>query len=222
MTRSDPKTSSEIGPGPSVWTALRVFFRFSSPRSFVVAVIALTGLRLYLGDFSLWDLAVLPLLLALQPFVEWLIHVYILHFKPRRIFGRVFDFQVAQFHRAHHRDPWKLDDVFIPTRAAYVGMILLTLGWYTVMPTTPLFVTALLGSVSLAFIYEWIHYLTHTAYRPRTRLYRRLWRFHRLHHFKNEHYWQGVTNHFGDLVLGTMPDHTKVPSSPTCRTLGVE
>jgi hypothetical protein len=49
-----------------------------------------------------------------------------------------------------------------------------------------------------------------------------LWRYHRLHHFKNEHYWQGVTMHLGDRVLGTLPDHTKVPTSPTCRTLGVE
>ena len=28
---------------------------------------------------------------------------------------------------------------------------------------------------------------------PRTALYQRLWRNHRLHHFKNEHYWMGVT-----------------------------
>jgi hypothetical protein len=44
------------------------------------------------------------------------------------------------------------------------------------MPTVPLFVTAVLGSILMAFVYEWIHYLTHTAYRPRTRLYRHLWR----------------------------------------------
>lgn len=216
----DPKAMHE--GGPSLWTALRVFFKFSSPRSFVAMTALLLGVRVQVGDFSGWDLLVVPLILALQPFAEWLIHVYILHYKPKRVFGRVLDLQVAQFHRAHHRDPWHLDDVFIPTRAGWVGFVLLTIGWYLVMPTTGLFLSALLGSVLMAFIYEWIHYLTHTAYRPRGRLYRSLWRYHRLHHFKNEHYWQGVTMHLGDRILGTLPDHTKVPTSPTCRTLGVE
>lgn len=218
----DPKTSSELGPGPSLWTTLRVFFRFPSPRSFLVVTVLLVALRLQLGSFSLWDLAVVPLILAVEPFVEWLIHVYILHFKPKKIFGRVLDLQVAQFHRAHHRDPWKLDVVFIPRRAGYVGFAILIAAWYLAMPTIPLFTTAVLGSVLMGFAYEWIHYLTHTAYRPRTRLYRHLWRLHRLHHFKNEHYWQGVTTHLADRVLGTLPDHHKVPTSATCRTLGVD
>ena len=218
----DSKTSSELGPGPSLWTTLRVFFGFPSPRSFLIAITLLVAFRIYLGDFRLWDLAVVPLILALEPFVEWLIHVYILHFKPKKLLGHVFDLQVAQFHRAHHRDPWKLDVVFIPRRAGYVGLLVLMAGWYSVMPTLPLFTSAVLGSILMAFVYEWIHYLTHTAYRPRTRLYRHLWRLHRLHHFKNEHYWQGVTTHLADRVLGTLPDHHKVPTSATCRTLGVE
>lgn len=221
-TPHDSKTSSELGPGPSVWTALRVFFRFPSPRSFLIALPVLGGLRLWLGGFTWWDLAIVPLILAIQPFAEWLIHVYILHYKPRRFLGRVFDLQVAQFHRAHHRDPWHLEDVFIPRRAGLLGFFLISAGWYVVMPTTELFATAVVASVLMAFIYEWIHYLTHTAYRPRTAMYRRLWRYHQLHHFKNEHYWQGVTTHLGDRVLGTLPDHTRVPNSPTCRTLGVE
>ncbi len=218
--QADTQTQPEASP--SLWTAARVFFHYPSPRSFVVAIALLLAVRLALGGFSWWDLAIVPLLLAVEPFVEWLIHVYILHFRPRRVFGRVFDLQVAQFHRAHHQNPWHLDDVFIPRRAGYVGLVILATGWYLVMPTLELFVSALLASLVMGFTYEWIHYLTHTAYRPRGWLYRRLWRFHRLHHFKNEHYWQGVTTHFGDRVFGTLPDHTKVPSSATCRTLGVE
>lgn len=217
---TDPRSHHE--GGPSLWTALRVFFKFQSPRSFLAMTALLIGLRVHVGQFSAWDLLVVPLIFALQPFAEWLIHVYILHFKPRRVLGRVIDLQVAQFHRAHHRDPWHLDDVFIPTRAGWVGFGLLTAAWYLIMPTIPLFLSAVLGSVLMAFAYEWIHYLTHTAYRPRGALYRGMWRYHRLHHFKNENYWQGVTMHLGDRLLGTMPDHTKVPTSSTCRTLGVE
>ncbi len=216
----DPKTSHE--GGPSLWTALRVFLSFTSPRSFLVMIPLLVGLRVLVGGFSVWDLLVIPLILAVQPFAEWLIHVYILHSKPKRVLGMTFDLQVAQFHRAPHRDPWHLADVFIPVRAGWVGFALLAGGWYLVMPSTGLALSGLLASLLMAFTYEWIHYLTHTAYRPRGDLYRSLWRYHRLHHFKNEHYWQGVTMHLGDRVLGTLPDHTKVPTSPTCRTLGVE
>lgn len=210
------------GPGSTLGQAARAFFTFHSPRSFAVLWPLLVSARIALGGFTWADLAVFPFILAIDPFVEWLIHVYVLHLKPFKLGKWKLDLQIAKFHRAHHRDPWKLDVVFIPRRAGYVGLILLMAGWYSVMPTLPLFTTAVLGSVLMAFVYEWIHYLTHTAYRPRTRLYRHLWRLHRLHHFKNEHYWQGVTTHLADRVLGTLPDHTKVPTSPTCRTLGVE
>ena len=44
-------------------------------------------------------------------------------------------------------------------------------------------------------------------------------RNHRLHHFKNEHYWMGVTMHLGDRVLGTLASPKEVPTSPTCRDL---
>lgn len=214
-----PKTSP---PDPSLWTALRVFFSFKSPRTFAIVLPLALAARLWLGNFSLWDLAIVPLLLAIQPFAEWLIHVYILHFKPKKILGRVVDLNIAQAHRAHHRDPWVLEHVFIPIQGGWLGFFMLAGFWYSVMPTTELFASMMLATIAMAFVYEWIHYLTHTAYRPRTALYRHMWRHHRLHHFKNEHYWQGVTTNLGDRILGTFPDHTKVPNSPTCRTLGVE
>ena len=70
--------------------------------------------------------------------------------------------------------------------------------------------------------YEWTHFLIHSSYRPRHRVYRSMWRAHRLHHFRNENYWFGVTMHLGDRVLGTFPARDEVPVSQTSRTLGVE
>ena len=68
--------------------------------------------------------------------------------------------------------------------------------------------------------YEWVHLLVHTRYRPRSRYYRRLARNHRLHHYRNEDYWLGVTSNLGDRLLRTYPTHkTDVPLSPTARTL---
>jgi sterol desaturase/sphingolipid hydroxylase (fatty acid hydroxylase superfamily) len=80
-------------------------------------------------------------------------------------------------------------------------------------------VTALLTGYALVGVYEWTHFLIHTGYRPRSRYYRSIWRTHRLHHFKNERYWHGITNTVGDRVLGTFPDQRDIPRSRTARTL---
>jgi hypothetical protein len=56
---------------------------------------------------------------------------------------------------------------------------------------------------------------------PKTRWYRTIWRNHRLHHFKHEGYWMGVSSNLGDRLLGTNPDQRTVAKSATARTLGV-
>jgi hypothetical protein len=71
----------------------------------------------------------------------------------------------------------------------------------------------------LTLHYELIHFLIHTRVQPRTALYRTLWRNHRLHHFKSEHYWYGVTRIEGDWLLGTAPVAKDVTTSSTCRAL---
>ncbi len=86
----------------------------------------------------------------------------------------------------------------------------------------PLSLTAVTLSYLGLLRYEWSHFLIHTPYVPKTRWYRGIWRNHRLHHFKHEGYWMGVTSNLGDRVLGTNPDQRTVPKSPTARTLGVE
>ena len=70
--------------------------------------------------------------------------------------------------------------------------------------------------------YEWTHHLIHSSYRPRHRYYRSIWRAHRLHHYRNEHYWFGVTVNLADHVLRTFPARDEVPLSPTARSLGTE
>jgi Fatty acid hydroxylase superfamily len=68
--------------------------------------------------------------------------------------------------------------------------------------------------------YEWTHYLIHSDYKPKTRVYRAVLRHHRLHHFKNEHYWFTVTSWgTADRVLRTSPDPATVATSPTAKNL---
>jgi hypothetical protein len=159
------------------------------------------------------------LLLALWPLQEWAIHVGILHWRPRRLGPWTLDFRVPKKHRAHHADPFDLELVFIPVHS-FVYTLPLLLGLCLVLaPTLPLALTSLASYLALALHYEWIHFLVHTRVWPRTRVYQRLWRNHRLHHFKNEHYWYGVTRLGGDRLLGTGPAPTAVETSPTARRL---
>jgi hypothetical protein len=80
--------------------------------------------------------------------------------------------------------------------------------------------TLLVALYALMGSYEWTHYLLHSDYRPRSRWYRSVWRNHRLHHYKNEHYWFTVTTAAtADRLFGTYPDPATVPTSPTVRDL---
>ena len=67
--------------------------------------------------------------------------------------------------------------------------------------------------------YEWVHLLIHTRHRCRTRYYAALERHHRLHHYRNEHFWLGVTARSGDRLFRTMPDRREVELSATARSL---
>ncbi|WP_018350435.1 hypothetical protein [Longispora albida] len=47
-----------------------------------------------------------------------------------------------------------------------------------------------------------------------------MWRNHRLHHYRNEHYWFTVTTSgTADRVLGAYPDQQSVSASPTAKNL---
>jgi hypothetical protein len=199
--------------------ALPVFLGFGSPRLLLTLLAGSLAVRLALGGFTAWDLVPLAGLALLWPLNEWLIHVFILHAKPLRVLGRTLDLELPRKHREHHGDPWKLELLFIPMSSFVYSLPLLGLVWFVVTPSAALAWTGITAHLALALHYEWVHFLVHTRVVPRTRLYQRLWKNHRRHHFKNEHYWFGVTMLSGDRLLGTGPAHEAVPTSPTARTL---
>jgi hypothetical protein len=175
--------------------------------------------RLALGDFSASDLAPPALLAAVWPLQEWAIHVLALHWRPRRLGRWTLDPRVPKEHRAHHADPFDLELVFIPFHSFVYTLPILAALCLALAPSLALALTGLAAYLLLALHYEWIHFLVHTRVWPRTRAYQRLWRNHRLHHFKNERYWFGVTRRGGDRLLGTGPDPRAVATSQTARSL---
>jgi len=214
----DARRSRDDSPA-SLPEALRYFVRRGSPRILIAATAVSVTARLLLGGWSLWDLLPVALLAAVWPVQEWLIHVYILHFKPFTWRGRTIDFAVPRKHRRHHRDPGNLDILFIPLHTFAYTLPAVVLIWFALAPSPQLALTGLSVHFLFSLNYEWIHFLVHTRLVPKSAAYRRLWKSHRLHHFKNEHYWMGVSRLGGDWLLGTTPEPTSVATSPTCRTL---
>jgi sterol desaturase/sphingolipid hydroxylase (fatty acid hydroxylase superfamily) len=111
---------------------------------------------------------------------------------------------------------------FLAQIAIVIALITLAIEGPLGEPVLPLALTGITFAYLGLLRYEWSHFLIHSPYVPRTRWYRTIWRNHRLHHFKHEGYWMGVSSNLGDRLLGTNPDQRSVPKSPTARTLGVE
>ena len=217
------------GEVSSLGQARREFLRKESPWVIGAGILALVVLRAVIGELTWRDVVAVVALLAIYPFGEWAIHVYLLHAKPLRVRGREVETVAARAHRAHHGDPNDLDMVLLYWwQAAFLMMVAvpLTIGIVAGLITlaagpVPLgaLVSGAIAAYFMVFVYEWTHFLIHTAYRPRTRAYKAIWRNHRLHHFKNEHFWHGITNNLSDRVLGTNPEAREVPKSNTARTL---
>jgi hypothetical protein len=209
--------------------ARRQFSRKRSPRMIVGAIVAVAVLRITLGDLSWRDAVAVTAMLVVYPFGEWAIHVYLLHMKPFRLAGRRIEAPAARDHREHHEQPNDLGLIVLAPKEvaqllllavpATIAVGALVVGLFAGPVPFGALVSAALAGYCAIFVYEWTHFLIHTAHRPRSRYYRAVWRNHRLHHFKNEHFWHGITNNVSDRVLGTNPEQSEVPRSDTARTL---
>lgn len=196
------------------------FWRHPSPWLIGVLLVGAAVARVLIGDWRLSDVWTPLIMLALFPFVEWLIHVCVLHWRPRRVGRLTIDPLLSRKHRAHHVDPRDVPLVFIPWQAhLWLVPAVVAIGLLA-FPRVGLGLTYVIVVGLLGLGYEWTHYLIHSDYRPRSRVYRAVWRNHRLHHYKNEHYWFTVTSAgTADRVLGTYPNTQEVESSPTVRDL---
>jgi hypothetical protein len=198
-----------------------VFRTYRSPQVIAAALVVAWFVRIALGDWRWGDLLVMAIIVALLPFIEWFTHVVLLHWKPKKVFGLTLDPVAAREHRKHHLDPRDVKLIFIPLAVLIPNLIVGAVLFLLLAPTVTQAVSGIVMSFSLLMLYEWTHFLIHSRYRPKSRLYRYVWRAHRLHHYRNERYWFGVTVHLADHLFGTFPDKNAVPVSATARTLGV-
>lgn len=203
-------------------TAVKRFWTHPSPPLIASFVLILAAWRLMSGPLGLSDALIALGVLAYFPFNEWLIHVFVLHYQPRKVFGRTIDFYLPVTHRRHHADPWNLEWILIPRHvhvltAPFVGLLL-----WALWPWHAMVLTAATTYLLLGLHYEWVHYLAHIPWCPPIAYYQRRVREHRYHHFRNENYWWGVSMGLADRVFGTAPAAEDISRSGTTSTIGVK
>ena len=204
------------------------FAKHRSPQIMMVGLVVVGALRLVVGGGFGWaDVAVLAITLVFTGVVEWVLHLFLLHAPEDS--ARMKKLNTGAGHREHHLDPSNVGWLMLGWVEVVVFQLMLAV-WNLTWPLALAFAfgAPLLGTylsaLFLAYVmlahYEWTHLLVHTRYRPKTRYYRRLAKNHRLHHYRNEHHWLGVTSNVGDRLLRTLPaSKSDVPLSDTARTL---
>ena len=200
--------------------AAALFFRHRSPWILLFILGALITGRIFLPAAVTRS----ELLIALSasvywPLQEWWMHRWLLHLPAFSLFGRTIEPSFARLHRLHHADPADIPLSFLPISTIFGALFAFSGLVYSVSTSIPVTLSFMSAATTSTLLYEWVHFLTHTDYRPRGRYYRAIWKLHRWHHYKNEGYWFSFTVPIIDRLLGTGPAPGDVPKSPTVRSL---
>ena len=202
--------------------AVRRYFRQRCIQFLLLQCIVAAAIRGWCTSDATTDGLVVLGVLVYWPLQEWFFHWTVLHMKPFHLGPFFIDPYFPKQHRLHHRQPEDLNTTFLPLRFVLTVAPFHVLLWWLITPSIGAACTGIAFFTLATLIYEWVHFLTHTPYRPRGRYYRWIRRNHQMHHFRNENYWFSFTAPFLDTVFGTGPNPADVPRSSSCRTLGVD
>ncbi|MBM7702466.1 hypothetical protein JOC83_001300 [Bacillus iocasae] len=147
---------------------------------------------------------------------EYMTHRFLFHMKPPK--HPLFLKFMKRIHYDHHEFPDDLKLLFLPIWYSFPQMVAVSLVVGLISNSTYGF--AMFTGLSLALLYyEWVHYVAHRPIKPKTAFGKWMKKVHLWHHFKNEHYWFGVTNPTLDYMMGTFKDEREVEKSETARKL---
>jgi 4-hydroxysphinganine ceramide fatty acyl 2-hydroxylase len=193
---------------------LLVFLRHGGVATLVVGVVA----EILAWLFDLIALTPAPILVGALLFYlsEYGMHRFAFHAPPlswppaRKLQHRL--------HYDHHVEPGRLDLLFLPAWFLVPNLAVATGLFALLFGAQPAF-SALLGMMLAILHYEWVHYIAHIPYQPRTRLGRWIKQYHLRHHFISEKHWFGVSNPTLDGVFGTLRGPGATERSTTTRHL---
>ncbi len=184
----------------------------------VAALVA--GVAVEILAFLLGEIAVKPLMILLGAsmfyFSEYGMHRFAFHAPPlawaplRKLQHRL--------HYDHHIEPNRLDLLFLPIWFLVPNLAVAT-GLFALIFGADASASALFGMMLAILHYEWVHYVAHIPYQPRTRVGRWIKQYHLRHHFISEKHWFGVSNPTLDRIFGTFADPADVEKSGTTRQL---
>jgi 4-hydroxysphinganine ceramide fatty acyl 2-hydroxylase len=194
---------------------LTTFLRHGSNLVLLLAAAALIVV------FATGRLAFAPLGIVIGALVffvsEYTTHRYMLHAPPVKN-AFVLSLQ-HRLHYDHHVTPNELGLLFLPLWFAVPVAGLTTAIYWAVTRSLGLTLSLLLGSLLGLLYYEWVHYVAHIPFVPKTPFGRWIKKYHLWHHFKNECMWFGVTNPSMDLAGRTWARVDDVDRSGTTRVL---
>jgi 4-hydroxysphinganine ceramide fatty acyl 2-hydroxylase len=171
--------------------------------------------------FGAGTVAFVPLAAAVGMLVffvsEYGTHRFVLHARPVR---HPFVLRLQhRLHYDHHRDPNNLGLLFLPPWFVVPVVVLYLAVAYGTTRAAGTSASALFGAMVALLYYEWVHYVAHVSYIPRTRFGRWMKKYHLWHHFKNERLWFGVTNPTMDFLGGSYRRAEDAPRSISTRIL---
>jgi 4-hydroxysphinganine ceramide fatty acyl 2-hydroxylase len=199
-----------LGEGAMIGT----FFRHGSNAWLALALAMLVaGFAVGLFSFSLFWLAIGALTFYVS---EYGFHRFAFHAQPSRFaFTRKLQHRL---HYDHHAEPERLDLLFLPVWFLAPNLTLTALGFAIVFGWSVV-ASAMCGVTLAIFHYEWVHYVAHIPYQPRTRVGCWIKQYHLRHHFISEKLWFGVSNPSMDFVGRTYKLVGDVKRSRTTRKL---
>jgi 4-hydroxysphinganine ceramide fatty acyl 2-hydroxylase len=191
------------------------FFRHGS--NAVIAIALLLAIGTFAAGWMPFSLAAALIGAAVFFVSEYTTHRFLFHAQPSKM-AWLRKLQ-HRLHYDHHIDPPKLELLFlplwfvIPTTLLYYGI------YDAIVRSAALALSLAFGSICALLYYEWVHYVAHIPFTPKTVFGRYVKKYHLWHHFKNEHYWYGVTNPSMDFVGVTYRDQGAVERSTTVREI---
>jgi hypothetical protein len=148
---------------------------------------------------------------------EYGTHRFMFHARPSR-FAWVRHFQ-HRLHYDHHVEPARLDLLFLPLWYVVPNALLIAAVVFGIWRDWAAVVGVLAGASGALLHYEWVHYIAHIPYRPRTAVGRYMKKYHLWHHFKNEKLWFGVSNPSMDYLYRTYRKPEEAERSGSTRVL---
>ncbi|MCY7408723.1 MAG: sterol desaturase family protein [Chitinophagales bacterium] len=134
-------------------------------------------------------------------FFEYLMHRFVFHHHAEGERMKKFMYTA---HGVHHEYPRDKDRLFLPPWASlFLATILFTIFYLVLNANAFMFFP---GFLSGYLAYGSMHYAIH-AFNPPFKFMKAWWRYHHLHHYKDDESGFGVSSPMWDHVFGTVPKH---------------